>query len=89
MITKTKMGVTSVIRDVLKLNPKCVHCSKLNVGEFFEYSNHIFIYVGDGKSIDQDGFKVTFVNEYVRPIRVNIEYDYHLLREDGTEVDYY
>lgn len=86
MITKTKLGVTSVIHEVLNLKPKCVYYTSLTVGDYFEYLGRVFIYIGGGKAIDQDGFKVTFTNEFVRPIRVKLEYNYRLLKEDGTEM---
>lgn len=88
MITEIKLGVASVIRDALRLQPKCIHSSKLSIGEYFEFVNKIFIYIGKGKAIDQDGFVVSITDEYVRPIRVKLEYDYRLVREiDGTEVE--
>lgn len=86
MITETKLGVASTIRGVLKLCPKCIHSSKLFTGEYFEYLDKICIYIGKGKAIDQDGFVVSINDEYVRPIRVKLEYDYQLLNEDGTEM---
>lgn len=85
MISKTKLGTVSVIRDVLKLKPKIIRYNLLNVGEYFEYLGKVFIYIGDGKSIDQDGFIMSFTNEFVRPILVELEYNYHLLDEDGKE----
>lgn len=85
MICETKLGTVSVIRDVLKLKPKTVRYDTLTTGEYFEYLGSVFIYIGKGKSIDQNGFVMSFTNEFVHPIRVKIEYDYRLLGEDGKE----
>lgn len=88
MINDTKMGVTSVIRNTLKLTPKEVCVNTLEIGEYFEWSGTIYINVNGRYAIDRFGVPATFSDEMVRPLKVNLEYDYRLLKEDGTEMEF-
>lgn len=88
MIIETKMAVASVIRNVLNLSVKNICSDELTIGDYFEYLNKICVYIGDGFAIDEDGFKIKLDTVLVRPVRVKLEYDYVLLREDGTEASY-
>lgn len=87
MILDTKLAIKSVIRDVLGLKPESVCFSELDIGDYFEYFNRVFVCIGDSKAIDQDGFTVRFTHdEYVRPVKVKLEYDYILIDKDGKEI---
>ncbi len=87
MINKVQMGVASAIRDVLKLTPKKIEFGHLAFGDYFEYLNKIFLCIGVEKAVDQDGFEVRFSPyELVHPVKVSVQYDYVLLKEDGMEM---
>ena len=87
MITNIEMGVASTIRDALGLSPKTLHFDELHIGEYFEYLNDLFVKIDNQHTINQDGFKVSFLpSDLVHPIKVRVIYDYRLVKEDGKEV---
>lgn len=87
LIDKIKLGLPSVIRDVLKLKPKEVPYDELENGTFFEYDGRLYIKYAYGINIDQYGNTKYFDDEMVRPVRVRVEYDYVLLDDNDKEYE--
>ena len=84
---KTKMGVASVIRNVLKCEIKEVSFDDIKLGQFFELEGEDDIYV---KIDEMFGFSLkgewkSLTHIVVKPLHILLEYDYHLIDEDGKE----
>ena len=88
MISHIKMGVASTIRDVLKLKPKVTTVDKLQIGEYFEFQDNIYVNIDGRHAFDDNGCPCIFTDEKVRPVNAKLEYDYVLIDEDGKEAMY-